>query len=429
MTRPSPYVDEAPGGGALARLYTRTSLNLLGVAGLAIVVGLVGASVLVFTHAFADPAHVTLEAERAGSQLSSGADVKLDGIVVGRVDGIEADPGGRGATLDLAIDRDYLDLIPANTTAEILPKTIFGEKYVDLGLPRQPAAARLADGDVLQPDRTSVAIETSTVLNNLQPLLDAVSPADLDTTLTAIATAVQGRGELIGRTISDSRRFTRGARPTVPLAVEDAGLLAAVGDSYYASVDPLLRTLTQSSTTARTLTRQQRDLRALLHSVTGFSDVARGFVDLVGETAVKVVQVSRPVLQTLARYSPEIACLVRGVVKAKDRLEAVFAAGPYLKARLFVSVSRGMYQPGIDAPKDLDLTAYGPYCPITPKNGQGTVPWPPIPKELDRIRGIGNASPLNSLDGLPGQPSAGTSPGEPPDAGALLQMLLGGALG
>ncbi|GAA3805034.1 MCE family protein [Nocardioides panacisoli] len=425
MTRPSPYTDEAPGGGLLARLYTRTWLNVLGVVAIAGVAGLLALSVLVYNHAFSDPAHVRLEVERAGSQLSKGADVKVEGIVVGRVDRIETAPGGNGATLDLAIDRGYLHLIPANTTAKVLPKTIFGEKYVDLGLPAEPSAARLADGDVLEPDRTSVSIETSTVLNNLQPLLDAVSPADLDSTLSSIATAVQGRGALLGRTIHDSRRFTQGIRPVVPQVVDDAGLLAAVGDSYYRSIDPILRSLTQSGTTARTLTRQQQDLHDILTSVRGLSDVARGFVDMVGDTAVKVVTVSRPVLQTLARYSPEIACFIRGVVKAKDRLEAVFADGPYLKARLFVSVSRGVYEPGIDAPKDLDLSAYGPYCPITPRNGQGTVPWPPIPKELDRIRGIGNASPLNSLDGIPGTPTGGSGEG----TSDLLQMLLGGALG
>ncbi|HYG95307.1 MAG TPA: MCE family protein [Nocardioides sp.] len=424
MTRPSPYLDEAPGGGLLARLYTRTSLSLLGVLAIAIIVGLLSISIAVFTHAFSDPAQVRLEVDRAGSQLAQGADVKLNGIIVGRVERIEAAPRGSGATLHLAIDRDRLDLIPANTTAEVLPKTIFGEKYVDLALPPEPVTARLADGDVIERDQSSVAIETSTVLNNLAPLLESVSPADLSSTLTAIATAVRGRGEQIGKTVTDARRFTQGVRPTVPLLVEDARLFADVGEVYQRVADPVLRTLRQSGVTARTLTARQSELRALLLSSTELADVASGFVDLVGETAIKVVQVSRPVLEMLKKYSPEIACLVRGVVQAKDRLEAVFADGPYLKARLFVSVSRGMYEPGIDDPKSLDLSAYGPYCPITPKNGRGTVPWPPVPQELDRIRGIGNASPFNSLNGLPGQPFSATDPSTD-----LLGMLLGGALG
>lgn len=425
MSRLSPYADEAPGRGILARLYTRRSLNLLGLLALAIIAGLLGMSVTVYTHAFEDPAEVDLEVDRAGSQLSQGADVKLNGILVGRVVGIEPARDGSGATLALAIERDRLGLIPANVTAMVLPKTIFGEKYVDLRLPVEPVTARLADGDVVERDRSDVAIETSTVLNDLGPLLDSVDPAELNDTLTAIATAVDGRGELLGKTITDGQAFAEDLRPVVPQIVADAGLVAEVADSYRQATGPALRILKQSGVTARTLTVQQRDLERLLLSSGEFADLTRGFVAAVGDTGVKVVQVSRPVLEMLRKYSPEIACFVRGVVVAKERLEAVFAAGPYLKARLFVSVSRGMYEPGIDTPKSLDLSAYGPYCPVLPKKGHKTVPWPPIPKELDRIRGVGNASPLNSIDGIPGQPLHG----DPVDAGELLNLLLGGALG
>jgi phospholipid/cholesterol/gamma-HCH transport system substrate-binding protein len=424
MSRPTRYHDEAPGGGLLAVLHRRSSLTALGVLALALVAGLLGLSVAVFTHAFSDPARVRVEVDRAGSQLAAGADVKLHGIVVGRVEEIESEPGGAGATLHLAIDRDRLELIPANVTAGVLPKTIFGEKYVDLGLPAAPATARLADGDRIDRDRTSVAIETSTVLNNLAPLLDAVSPADLSATLSAIASAVDGRGDLLGRTVTDAGRLTRGVRPTVPLIAEDAALVARVSDSYRRATDPVLRSLEQGGVTARRLTADQAQLAALLRSSRELADVTRGFVDLVGETAIKVVRVGRPVLELLQRYSPEIVCLVRGVVEAKDRLEAVFADGPYLKARLFVSVSRGMYRPGVDAPKSLDLSAYGPYCPVTPTDGRGTVPWPPVPKELDQIRGTPDLR--NSLNGLPGAPATAT---EPVPAGQLLQLLLGGVLG
>lgn len=414
--RPSPYADEAPGGGLLATLYTRRWLTVLGLAAIAVVLCLLATSVAVFTHAFSDPARVRLEVDRAGSQLSKGADVKLNGVIVGRVDAIE--PADHGATLELAIDRDRLSLIPANVTAEVLPKTIFGEKYVDLALPAEPATARLADGAVIPRSRTSEAIETRTVLNHLGPLLDAVSPADLETTLTNVATAVRGRGADIGETIAEARRFARDLAPLVPLVVEDAGLVADVSDSYLEAADPVLRSLVHVGVTARTLTRDQRKLRAILASSEQFAAVTRGFVDAVGERAVKVVAVSRPVLEMLARYSPELACLVRGITLATDRLEAVFDAGPFLKARLYVSVSRGRYKPGIDTPKDLDLSAYGPYCPVIPKDGKGTVPWPPVPKELDPIRGT--ASPLNSIDGLPSLP-AGSNP--------LAGLLMGGPVG
>ena len=432
------FSEEAPGGGLLAVLYSRTSLALLGTLAIAIIVGLLGLTSAIFTHSFADPARVRLEVDRAGSQLSTGADVKINGIVVGRVERIAALPDGSGATLDLAMDRDQLAVIPANVTATVLPKTIFGEKYVDLRLPAEPSTTRLAAGDTISPDRSSVAIETSTVLNDLEPLLDAVDPADLARTLNALATALAGQGQALGTAITDARRFTDGLAPAVDDLVADAGVGARVADSYTRAAPGLLRTLAQAGTTARTITAKQQQLAALLAAAGPFADSLRSFIGQVGPTAVQVVQVSRPVVAMLAKYSPELACFVRGVVKAKSRLEAVFADGPYLKARLYVSVSRGTYKPGKDAPRSLDLSAYGPSCPIVPKGDTGTVPWPKIPKELDELRGT--PQPLETVNGLPdlsgGIPAQLTLPGAPQQPRMtssgptdLLGLLLGGVLG
>jgi phospholipid/cholesterol/gamma-HCH transport system substrate-binding protein len=421
MSRPSPFKDEAPGGGLLATLYSRSALTAFGLAAIASIVGLLAVTIGVFTHAFSSPAHLRLELDRAGSQLSAGADVKLHGIIVGRVESIELADDSRGAVLDLAIERDQLDLIPANVTAQVIPKTLFGEKYVDLTLPVEPISARLADGATIERDRSSVAIETRTVLNNLSPLLDAVSPAELNTTLTAIATALQGRGDELGVTITAARRLTDLVRPSIPLLIEDLQLLAETNASYTEASGPLLRALEQATTTAGTVTKHRSDYAQILKASRSFASVVRGFVDKVGSDAVKVVHVSRPVLELMAKYAPEIACTVRGFTSALGRLEAVFAEGPYLKARLFVNVSRGAYRPRIDTPEDLDLSAYGPYCPVLPSGGKKTVPWPPIPRELDQIRGVGQTSLLNSINGLPGQPATGTNP--------LVGLLMGGTLG
>jgi hypothetical protein len=120
------------------------------------------------------------------------------------------------------------------------------------------------------------------------------------------------------------------------------------------------------------------------------------------------------VLELMARYSPELACVVRGVTVARKRLEALFAEGPYLRARMYVHLSRGTYEPGIDTPRNLNLSAYGPNCPLLPHNSSGTVPWPSLPHELDGIRG------LTSAGGAAATPSTGNP---------LAALLMGGPLG
>src|SRR5215204_3607159 len=83
----------------------------------------------------------------AGNQLQEASDVKVRGVIVGDVREVSA--SAEGATIELAINPDYLEEIPADVTARLLPKTLFGERFVSLELPEQSSDERLADGDVI----------------------------------------------------------------------------------------------------------------------------------------------------------------------------------------------------------------------------------------------------------------------------------------
>ena len=82
-------------------------------------------------------------------------------------------------------------------SARILPKTLFGEKYVALQVPARPSARSIRAGDVISESR--VAIEVERVLSDIYPLLRTVQPAQLNYTLTALADALEGRGDRLGR--------------------------------------------------------------------------------------------------------------------------------------------------------------------------------------------------------------------------------------
>lgn len=83
---------------------------------------------------------VTLHATRIGNELSVPADVKLNGVLVGRVS--KTATTGGDTTLTLKISKSMISSIPSNVMARILPKTLFGEKYVDLVTPAQPSRSR-----------------------------------------------------------------------------------------------------------------------------------------------------------------------------------------------------------------------------------------------------------------------------------------------
>src|SRR3954471_6562429 len=179
----------------------RHPYKLYGVVLLLASVGLVTLSILAFKQTFTPANYVTVHVHRAGLQLLPGSDVKVRGLIIGSVADITST--GDGAELKLRLDPDKAQQVPANVTVRLLPKTLFGEKYVDLVLPAQAASGRLHDGAVIAEDQTRTTLEIDEALDDLLPTLRAVSPQDLNRTLTALATALSGNGEKVGEMLSE----------------------------------------------------------------------------------------------------------------------------------------------------------------------------------------------------------------------------------
>ncbi|MGN6130105.1 MAG: MlaD family protein, partial [Nocardioidaceae bacterium] len=148
---------------------TRTAIQhrVLGVAFLALLALFGGLTYAIFNKTFATYDHVTLEASKTGLQLPSRADVKIRGVLVGEVLASKVTPDG--VRMDLGIDPGKLAEIPANVTARILPKTLFGEKYVALQVPAHPSSRSISAGAVIT--ESHVAIEVEKVLSDFYPLL------------------------------------------------------------------------------------------------------------------------------------------------------------------------------------------------------------------------------------------------------------------
>ncbi|MDT7665111.1 MAG: phospholipid/cholesterol/gamma-HCH transport system substrate-binding protein, partial [Pseudonocardiales bacterium] len=131
---------------------------VIGLVYLLVLIGLVGLCVVAYQRAFPwqRMVPVTLTTAQAGLQLNPRSDVKLKGIVVGQVDSITSD--GRQAILHLSLDPAMTHLVPADVDASIVPKTLFGEKQVNLIPPPGGSAAAIAAGDVIRQSSTSVEI-------------------------------------------------------------------------------------------------------------------------------------------------------------------------------------------------------------------------------------------------------------------------------
>src|SRR4051794_8376403 len=277
-----------------------------GLAFLVVLAMLVGLSIAMYTKAFTPVTMVDLKADRIGNQLTVHGDVKLRGLRVGEVRSVSS--SGDGATIRIAIDKDKAAMVPADVSARLLPKTLFGEKEVNLVLPDGGSTSRpIRDGDVIPQDRSKTAIETERVLNDFLPLLQSLKPAQLSLTLNAVSSSLRGRGDRLGRNLELDAAYFRRLNPELPKIMEDFRGLADLTDTYAAATPDILRSLDNFAASSRSLVDQRDELATFLNSTATFSATADEFLRVNQQSLVDLASASRPELAVYARYSPEYA--------------------------------------------------------------------------------------------------------------------------
>ena len=379
-----------PSRGVLSRI----SNHAYGVAFLLTILFLVGLAIASFQQRFTPVVLVTLKAERIGNQLQNSSDVKIRGLIVGEVRSITST--GSGASIEMALQPDQVASIPVNVSARILPKTLFGERYVDLVIPADPSPKAIAGGDTISQDHTKVAIELEQVFDNLLPLLRTVKPEKLATTLNALATALDGRGRQLGDNLVLADRYFAAINPNMPTIQADISGLADLASTYAAAAPDLLRMLKALTTTNTTIVEKQDALAGFLAGTAGFANAATAFLNANGDRIIQVGRVQRPTLALAARYAPEYPCLATGLANWTPRAIQMFSNNAF-HITLEVVKPRAPYRPGEEP---VWGEHRGPSCMGLPSPA---VPYPgPGKRFADGTNGPGYQSPT----ALPGAGSA-----------------------
>lgn len=297
------------------------SLKVLGAAFLALVLFFVWLTYAFFNKTFVDSDFVTLETNQAGQNLPKNADIKLRGMIVGSVRAIE--PAEKGVTMRLAFDPDLIDRIPAEVTAQIVPKTLFGEKYIALIAPEGtgPDSESLKAGDTIT--KAVVPIEVEKLLNDFYPLLEAVQPTELNYTLTAVSQALEGRGEKIGETLVTFNDYLQEINPEVPTLVDDIEKLGTVSDGYAAAMPEIGRLLRNSVTTGNTVVAKRTQLAAFFDEGTRLANTLTDFVETNGDNLEVLADQNRTILGVSAKYASTFPCFLNGMATSIPRLDSV----------------------------------------------------------------------------------------------------------
>jgi virulence factor Mce-like protein len=356
-----------------ARSLAGLSDRAYGLAFLVVLALLVALSIASYAKVFVPVVRVSLQTDRIGNQMQELADVKVRGLLVGEVRAVRSD--GETATVDLALDPDHVELIPANVEARLLPKTLFGEKYVSLVVPDEPASRHIREGDVIDQDRSRTAIELERVLDELLPLLRTVQPQDLAVTLNALASTLDGRGERIGENLTLVNEYLGALNPAMPTIQQDISGLADMASLYADAAPDLLRLLRSQAVTSATLVEKEQVLADFLAGTAGFARTTDQLLRENEQRIIRVGQVGRPTLEVLARHAPTYPCVTQGMAGWIPRMDDAFNAEG-LHITLEVVPQRPAYSPGEEPEYD---DRRGPSCYGLPNPGGGQeAPFPGV---------------------------------------------------
>lgn len=346
-----------------ARLFTA------GVAFITIMALLVWLSIAIYNKSFSHPTMITIKADRAGLQLAKFGDVRRHGALVGQVREIGND--GKQAVIKVALVPSAAKNIPENIDVEILPTTLFGQKYISIVDPTDPSTKSLSNGDVIPASRVRTNVELQKILADLFPLLRSIRPADLSSTLYALATALRGRGNELGETMEKLDSYLTTMNVYLPTLQQDLVLLSRVTRTYAIAAPDLISLLRNATTTARTLTSKESQLKSFIGDVSGLSTTSTRVLTKNEPNIVRSAALARPLLGLLDTYSPEFPCLLKGAARYAGRLNQIFSRARVAQSMTLAATQRRPYD-------QRDLPSYG-------ERGSGPkcygLPYPAVPLE------------------------------------------------
>lgn len=163
----------------------------------------------------------TYSAEFAdASLLSPGQQVRVAGVVVGKVDSVEM---SRGNVVRVTFTVDQARPLTTATRAVVRYKDLIGNRYLELTDDGSSATA-LRPGGTIPMARTAAALDLDTLFNGFKPLFQGLSPNQINqvstelidvlqgqsgsittllTTVSSLTTTLAGRSDLIGQVIDN----------------------------------------------------------------------------------------------------------------------------------------------------------------------------------------------------------------------------------
>jgi virulence factor Mce-like protein len=241
---------------------------------------------------------VTATFTKAGQNIYPGSVVDYLGVQVGKVSSI--DLSNLQAKFVMNIDKNFH--LPANAQATLTPESFFGNEVVELNFPTGTHPPYLAPGGTIQ--ATGVNGQLADLINSTVPLLEQISPQDLNTLFVESNQALQGDAPEIKAGLQEGLKLTGYLAQTMNAQsqlIDSSNRLAA---SFVPDTGPINRISANVNQALPVLNQAEASFQHLLDTAT----------PLAGQLA-----------DFLSRYHPDLTTIINS---GADITRLVIAAGP-----------------------------------------------------------------------------------------------------
>ncbi|PRX45418.1 virulence factor Mce-like protein [Prauserella shujinwangii] len=404
-------------------LPSRTSLAVRGVAIAATLVTAAAATIAHSGGAFSTDPVVTTTLPASAGPVRANSPVQFRGAVVGRLDSVHGEPDR--SWLALRMDPASIGQVPANVEVRLLPRTVFGDQYVDLAVPEgESPSGSLADGAVLPADDSGRVVRLYTAYTRLYRLIDDLDPARLQAALTALADALRGRGAELGGMIDRAATLSADAAPLLDSLGEDVHAVASLGRDLASAAPDLLRSLDNAVALSHTVVAERASLSALLSAGIELTGASRRFLVDNADRFVQLTHATGPLAEAFARHPGAFGDTVDAANFFLDGGKRVFATGRFRIAAALTLDDPYPYT-AADCPRYPGMA--GPNCgATTPQRDRQPEERPPEGGTAGPVGGPREQETMRRLAPLLPDPrgTAGDTADQPPSAD-LLSLLLG----
>lgn len=408
----------------------KTKYVLCGALSVCVALGVAVGMVLRGTGTFENTNDVFVEVPAAVGLVNGGAPVRYHGVEIGRIASVEA--GSAESQVRLAIDSGAAELVPSAVLARVVPRTFFGDIYIELvdaldapatdGTDGVEAAAATVGSTLGQVDTIAVdagpeAVAMYDVFTKMSGMLDDIRPDQLSVALSALSSALDGNGETIGRTIDRFAAVSDRMAPAAAEFLDTTPQFVEVMRSLSAATPDIVGMVASAAEVSGAIVENRDRLADAVDAATLLAASVAGFTGERRDAMITVTDSIGTILATTAANPDGLYNTLENAQLFGNAGARVFATGRFDITAVPTFAGPLPYT-------SADCPAYGSLTGLecnSPGNGTYSAPTRIVggPDEAEPLRLLGDAL---GVDG-PTVPAALDGPGAPPNP--ALTFILG----